>query len=203
MAISFYFYWNWIYSVWGWLYFILPVAAYIFLIIGCSELKKDERNFESVKFLSTIGIIVLTWSIISQFLPSVMFSYTFPDYFIGLSYYLTIMIINYSVNIILGIAFIKFGSKNKEHKGSLSLSAGILLTIAWASSLTFSIFIIFFGFPPVMYLTMQWIIGILFLVAAILILVNTILIKKVFMIIFAAIFLSYFTLNLLTIANII
>lgn len=203
MAISFFFYWDWIYSVWGWLFFILPVAAYIFLIIGCFDLKKDERNFKSMKFLSTVGIILLTWSIISQFLPSVMFSYTFPDYFIGLSYYLTIMIINYTLNLILGIAFIQFGSKNKEHKGSLSLSAGIILTIAWASSLTFSIFIIFFGFPPIMYLTIQWIIAILFLVAAILILVNTILIKRVFMIIFAAILLSYFTLNLLSIANII
>ena len=203
MAISFYFYWNWIYSVWGWLFFILPVAAYIFLIIGCSELKKDERNFESVKFLSTLGIILLTWSIISRFLPSVMFSYTFPDYFIGLSYYLTIMIINYTLNIILGIAFIQFGSRNKEHNGSLSLSAGILLTIAWASSLTLSIFITLLGFPLVMYSAIQWIIAILFLVAAILILVNTILIKRVFMIIFAAILLSYFTLNLLSLANII
>ncbi|MFX0027310.1 MAG: hypothetical protein ACFE8M_12950 [Candidatus Hermodarchaeota archaeon] len=203
MVISFYFYWNWIYSVWGWLFFILPVVAYIFLIIGCSELKKDDRKFESVKFLSIVGIILLTWSIVYRFLPAVMFSYTLPDYIIGLSYYLTVMSINYSLHIVFGIAFIKFGSKNKEHKGSLSLAAGILLTTAWASLLTLSILLIFLGFPPVMYLVIQWIIGTLFLVAAILILVNTILIKRVFMIIFAAILLSYFTFNLLDIANII
>ncbi|MFX1492854.1 MAG: hypothetical protein ACFFBZ_01090 [Promethearchaeota archaeon] len=202
MAIIFYFYWDWIYSVWGWLFFILPLVAYIFLIIGCSELKKDERTFESVNFLNIVGIILLTWNIISRFLPSVMFSYTLPDYIIGLSYYLTIMIINFTMNIILGIAFIQFGSRNKQHKGSLSLSAGILLTIAWSLSLTINILSLYLA-PILIFLWIQWIIGILFVVAAILILVNTILIKRVFMIIFAAILLSYFTLSLLSLTTII
>ena len=44
MAISFFYSWDWIYSVWGWLFYILPVIAFIFLIIGCLYLKKDERN---------------------------------------------------------------------------------------------------------------------------------------------------------------
>ncbi len=196
MAISFYFDWNWIYSFWGWLYFILPVVAFIFLIIGCSELKKDERNFESVNFLNIIGIILLAWSIASQFLPSIMFSYTMPEYYIGLSYLATLAILNHAIHIMFGIAFIIFGSKNREQGGALSLSAGILLTTSWGLSLTYNL-----GFGTI--LIIRWIILILSVVGAILILVYTILIKKVFMIIFAAFLLGYGILNLLNLANII
>ncbi|MHA2429627.1 MAG: hypothetical protein ACXACC_01205 [Promethearchaeota archaeon] len=196
MAISFFFNWDWIFSVWGWLFFILPVVAFIFLIIGCSDLKKDERNFESVNFLNIIGIILLAWSIGSQFLPSIMYSYSMPEYYIGLSYVVSLAILSHAVYIIFGVALIIFGSKNKEHWGSLNLSAGILLTISWGLSLTYNI-----GFGTL--LIVRWIIQILSVVGVILILVNTILIKKVFMIIFAAFLLSYGILNLLNLANLI
>ncbi|MFX0018243.1 MAG: hypothetical protein ACFFAK_08725 [Promethearchaeota archaeon] len=196
MAISFYFYWDWIYSVWGWLFYILPVVAFIFLIIGCSDLKKDERNFESVNFLNIIGIILLAWSIVSQFLPSIMFSYSMPEYIIGLTYVASLAVLNHAIYIIFGIAFIIFGSKNKEHWGSIGLSAGILLITSWGLSLTYNL-----GFGTI--LIIRWIILILSLVGAILILVYTILLKKVFMIIFAAFLLSHGILNLLNLANII
>jgi hypothetical protein len=125
-----------------------------------------------------------------------MYSYSMPEYIIGLSYVTSLAVLRHAIYIIFGIAFILFGSKNREHGGSLSLSGGILLVASWSISLTFNI-----GF--VTNLIIQWIILLLSVVGVILILVNTIILKKVFMIIFAAFLLSYGILNLLNLANLI
>jgi hypothetical protein len=206
MAVDFYFYLGWIDSPWAWLSFILPIIAYAFLIVGAFDLKKDERQFGSVQFLSTMGIILLTWTIVSRFLPSIMFSSSYPDVLVGFSYIMTLWLLNDTFFIMLGIAFLMFGSKNREHNGALMTAAGILFMVGWIFNMAFSdiIYLIdvlldppLFDIPSMLYTSSAYLTIILGLVAAILFLVYTIIIKKVFLIISSAFFVTIYTFGLL------
>ena len=167
---------------------ILTLLTYIFLIKASFDLKKDDRLFESVKFLTAIGIILLIWTI-STWIP--------------MYYYITlIVIINEILHLILGIVFCNFGRKNREDSGRIILSAGIIYSIAWGLNLMLKLLFLvqdpaFFDIVSNIYLIFSWVLTIMILHGAIFILIYSLINKRGSLIIFGALFVSLHALEIL------
>ena len=120
--------WNWF----QWLLFIIFIATFFFLTIGCSDLKRCD--FSSTKLLFIAGIILLIWKFVEIFIPTVSgVSPTDLERLLGFIYSLFLMsgIIYTTLHLILGIGFIKLGSKNRESGGILIMLGGVLYVITW------------------------------------------------------------------------
>ena len=159
-----------------------------------------------------MGIILLAWRITVQFLPGIMFSMTYPDILVGFSYILTIRLLSDAFFMMLGIAFLSFGSKNRERNGALMTAGGIMILIAACLSLAMNdvVYLVdaildppLFAIPFIFYEASAWLTIILGLIMAILFLVYTILIKNIFLIISAAFFVTIFTFGILSLAEVI
>jgi len=207
--MAFYFPSDWISSAAWWIYFIVMIITFVFLIIGGLDLKKEDREFESANFLVVMGFILLIGRVVYWFLPRVIRATTFPEFFDTLIYRLVYLGIFDTLNLMLGFAFLKFGGANKDSDGTFIRWAGVLNILAWSIILTMDIVLnldYWFGFPYfVVNIQLYWmgryLVAIFLIVSAILILVWTIKIKRIFIIIFAAFNLALFTLNLLLVID--
>jgi len=107
------------------------------------------------------------------------------------------------LHVILGIGFIKVGSNNREHGGTVMLVGGILYLIAWILYMVGNIIFIIsaiFGFPiPIGYIMyiVNWITNIIILAAVILIFIFSIFTKRALFIIFGALFLAVYSFEFL------
>jgi hypothetical protein len=124
---------------------------------------------------------------------------------IAFIYFLTTRLIADTFLIMLGIAFLMFGSKNREHNGTLMIASGILIVIGITFLMVFRdiLYLLdwlanmpFLDLPFGVVMASIWLEVILGLVAVTLFLVYTINIKKVFLIISAAFFVTVYTLTL-------
>lgn len=203
--MALYFPLDWISSVAWWIYFIVMILTFVFLIIGSFDLKKGDREFESANFLVVMGFILLIGRIVYWFLPRVIRETTFPEFFDTLTYQLIYLGIFDTLNLMLGFAFIKFGGANKDSDGTFIRWAGILNIIAWFIIITMDMVMNvlywlafpYFGEISQLIKTGRFLVPLFLVVSAILILVWTIKVKKIFMIIFAAFNLAFFVLYLL------
>lgn len=196
-------YWSWL----TWILFIIFVLTYLFLILGSRDLKRN--TFASTKFLFVIGILLLVWYILVQlFIPSMSVTSPTPMEFIIYIIYTLFLgsgIIYQVLHIILGIGFIKVGSSNRDHGGTVALVGGILYLIAWILIMLSDIF---FSFIPVylsslLFSVIGWLIIITSLAAAILIFIFSIFTKRPLFIVFGALFLAIYSFQFLYLTGII
>ncbi|MFX1497096.1 MAG: hypothetical protein ACFFBH_06195 [Promethearchaeota archaeon] len=188
-------------SILDWILYAFLVSTYVFLVIEAFNLKRDERKFKIIKVLKITAIIFLVWYIVRSFIPSIepyppyqtpfeIFFTTFYDLFIS------IILFGGIFPIVLWIVFIIFGYKNREFYGSILISAGIISLVGWMLSNTVDIFnssiFLIYSFPALNLLLeiMLWIVRSLFLFSAIIILIYSILIKRIFFILFSTFLLA-------------
>ncbi|MFW9830093.1 MAG: hypothetical protein ACFFB4_07660 [Promethearchaeota archaeon] len=194
-------YWTWL----TWIFFILLTLAYLFLILGSKDLKK--HNFASTKLLFIIGIILLVWYILERLvIPSISLSSPTPmEIIIAYIYnlFLGFGIVYQVLHIILGIGFIKVGSNNREHGGTVILVGGILYLITWILNmvgniilLTSAVFSIPIPFGYILYV-LNWIAYVTMIAAVILIFIFSIFTKRALFIIFGSLFLAIYSFQFL------
>lgn len=195
-------FWSWL----TWILFILFVLTYLFLILGSRDLKRD--NYASTKLLFVIGILLLVWYILIRlFIPSMSVTSPTPMEFIIYIIYTLFLgfgIIYQVLHIILGIGFIKVGSSNRDHGGTVALVGGILYLIAWTLNMLSNLLLAFI--PVYLYLLftiIAWLIIITNLVAAILIFIFSIFTKRPLFIVFGALFLAVYSFQFLLFIGII
>ena len=86
----------------------LWIFSYVTLIIWTKNMKKQQPRAKHINFLQIIGIMILVWSIVFFFLPSVRIDFwTFPtelEFFIYNSTYFLSSLIPLILNVLLGIA---------------------------------------------------------------------------------------------------
>lgn len=202
--------WNWL----QWVFFIILIAAFFFLTIGCSDLKRSD--FEYTKLLYVAGLLLLIWKFVEIFIPTVSgLSPTDSERLIGFIYSLFLMsgIIYITLHLILGIGFIKIGSKNRNPGGIIILLGGILYLLTWIINLVIVILQKYNGwyhFPPTILLSiigilniLAWFIYIASLLATGLILIYSFIIKRALFIIFSILFFIAYLLEFLAFLGII
>lgn len=90
------------------IYSLLISALWIFrdttLVLWARTMKKRVTQSKYVNYLHITGIILLTWSILSVFLPEVSLSYSYsPEFESELLMFNTIMLLYFLIPIILGV----------------------------------------------------------------------------------------------------
>ena len=189
-----------------WLFFILLIVSYLFLILGSSDLKKNDYN--STKLLFFAGLFLLIWRVLSLFIPEVAgMSPTDMQRLLGFIYSLFLMngLIHVATYMLLGIGCIKLGSKNRDKGGILVLLGGIFFLVSWILQLiavilqkyggwyNFPFLIEIYGILEII----AWTALFISISAVILILVYSILTKRPLFIVFAVLFLAAHILQLL------
>lgn len=159
------------------------ISAYIFLVIEGFSLEKAERKFNGFRELKIIAIIILIWFSIKIFVPFIETTNPtiFESSFVAI-YTTTMYLFIHSgiFQLLLGILFVIFGHKNRENYGFLILIGGIIYLIS-------IIFNTLFNFIIEVYSSLEflsWMFRSLFLIYAIIILTYSILIKRIFFILF-------------------
>ena len=200
--------WNWL----QWVFFIILIVAFFILTIGSFDLKKND--FKSTKLLFFAGYLLLFWSVIEEFIPTVSgVSPTDLERLLGFLYSLFLMsgIIYTTLHIILGIGLIKFGSKNRDPGGIVILLGGILYLVAWTINPIIVILQKYGGwYDPTLLSSitgilniLAWILYITSIIAAGVILIYSFLTKRVLFIIFGVLFFIAYLMDLLSFLGVI
>lgn len=200
--------WNWL----QWVFFIILIAAFFFLTIGCSDLKRSD--FDSTKLLFFAGLLLLIWKFVEIFIPTVSgFSPTDSERLLGFIYSFFLMsgIIYTILHIILGVGFIKLGSKNRDPGGIVILLGGILYLVVWIINLIIVILQKYGGwYDPIllssisgMVFILVWILYITSIIAVGVILIYSFLTKRVLFIIFGILFFIAYLMQFLSFLGVI
>ena len=208
MALNFDFFrflnWSWL----NWVFFVILALAYVFLILGSSDLKK--KGFKSTKLLFVAGLFLLIWLVVYNFLiPTVSgVSPSDMERFIGFLYSLFLMtgIIHVITHLILSIGIVKLGRNNRDPGGIIALLGGIIYLIAWIIYLILIILQKYGGWYDPAFLgsiapiteIVVWIFYILVILATVLILIYSFLTKRPLFILFAVLFIAAYLLDFLS-----
>ena len=196
-----------------WLFMVILTAAFFFLILGSSDLKKYD--FKSTKPLFVAGLLLLINLVVSSFfIPTVSgISPTSLERLLGFLYSLFIMngIIYCTFQFILSIGFVKLGRKNRDPGGIVAFLGGILYLIVWIVFLLLRILQKYGGWYDSAFLAsiaslieiMAWFTYILAIVAVIFILIYTFLTKRPLFLIFAVLLFAAYLMDFLSFLGVI